>query len=91
MFFMCLGLSRVYCGGRAVFQWCQSILPSVAYVLGLASHHLAISGVNWPKCLYLESDSCVPGYSRYPGRLVTLTIVNPLGDLQTVEYLKGQT
>ena len=44
-------------------------LVFVAYVLVLVSHHLVISGVNWPHCLWLEPAPPMSLWSwmcRYP-------------------------
>ena len=51
------GIVRVsrFCSGRTNgLWWCQGALVSVAYVLMIASHHLVISGVNCPWCLWVD-------------------------------------
>lgn len=47
-----IGIFRAYCHGRTRF-WCgQEALISVASVFMLSSHHLVLSGVNWPCCFW---------------------------------------
>ena len=47
-------VSRAGCGRRIELWWYQLALVSVAYVLMIASHHLVISGVNCPWCLWVD-------------------------------------
>ena len=58
---MYIGTIRACCGGRTGIWSFQITLAFVAYGLELVSHHLVVSGVNCPVCLWLGPLSCVPG------------------------------
>jgi hypothetical protein len=58
------------------------------YSLALASHHLVISGFNWPGCLCLQLASCASGL--LPSRHVALVAIDLLGILQTVVSSGGR-
>ena len=52
--FRCVWVFGACCDGKTGFWQWHVAFVSVAYVLTLASHHLVISGVSWPFCLWLE-------------------------------------